>query len=43
METSLLLIVFLASLLLGVTISSIYSSFGPNSKILTDPFQEHED
>jgi PsbN protein len=34
---------FLRSLLLGVTIYSIYVGFGPPSKGLRDPFEEHED
>jgi len=43
METATLLIIFVSSLLLGVTSYSIYSSFGPASKNLRDPFEEHED
>jgi PsbN protein len=43
METATTLIVFLSSLLLGVTGYSVYSAFGPGSKRLTDPFEEHED
>ena len=43
METATLLIIFVSSLLLGVTSYSIYSSFGPGSKNLRDPFEEHED
>jgi PsbN protein len=43
METATILIVFVSSLLLGVTGYSIYSAFGPGSKFLTDPFEEHED
>ena len=31
------------SLLLGVTGYSIYTSFGPNARALSDPFEEHED
>lgn len=34
---------FLGSLLLSVTIYSIYVGFGPPSKELRDPFEEHED
>ena len=30
-------------ILLGVTGYSIYTSFGPNAKVLADPFEEHED
>jgi len=43
METATILIVFVSSLLLSVTGYSIYSAFGPDSKKLTDPFEEHED
>ena len=42
MKTVKILIVF-SSLLLGVTGYSVYSAFGPGSKSLTDPFEEHED
>lgn len=43
METALILIVFLSSLLVGVTAYSVYSAFGPGGKSLADPFEEHED
>nr|YP_010938190.1 photosystem II protein N [Meringosphaera mediterranea]WLD05703.1 photosystem II protein N [Meringosphaera mediterranea]WLD05887.1 photosystem II protein N [Meringosphaera mediterranea]WLD06107.1 photosystem II protein N [Meringosphaera mediterranea] len=43
METATILIIFVSTLLLGVTGFSIYSAFGPGSKVLTDPFEEHED
>nr|YP_009674960.1 photosystem II protein N [Rhizochromulina marina]QDH81811.1 photosystem II protein N [Rhizochromulina marina] len=43
METATILIIFVSSLLLGITGYSIYSAFGPGSKSLTDPFEEHED
>ena len=42
METATILIIFVASLLLGITGYSVYSAFGPNAKTLTDPFEEHE-
>jgi len=35
--------IFLWSLLLSATIYSIYAGFGPPSKGLRDPFEEHED
>ena len=35
--------VFLWFLLLSITGYSIYVGFGPPSKELTDPFDEHED
>jgi len=43
MEIATVLIIFVASLLVGITGYSIYSAFGPGSKMLTDPFEEHED
>ncbi len=43
METSLIFIIFISSLLIGITGYSDYCSFGPESKSLTDPFEEHED
>jgi PsbN protein len=43
METATILIIFVSSLLLGVTGYSIYTSFGPNANALADPFEEHED
>nr|YP_010443760.1 photosystem II protein N [Vacuolaria virescens]UTE94647.1 photosystem II protein N [Vacuolaria virescens] len=43
METSTLLIIFVSSLFLGITLYSIYTAFGPTSKNLRDPFEEHED
>ena len=35
--------VFLWCLLISVTVYSIYMGFGPPSKELRDPFEEHED
>ena len=43
METATVLIIFVSSLLLGVTGYSIYTSFGPNARALAVPFEEHED
>ena len=43
METATVLIIFVSSLLLGVTGYSIYTSFVPNARALADPFEEHED
>jgi hypothetical protein len=37
------LIAFGASLTIGVTLLTIYSSFGPGSKNLIDPFEEDDD
>ena len=35
--------IFLLCLLLSITCYSIYIGFGPPSKELRDPFEEHED
>ena len=43
METATILIIFVSSLLLGITSYSIFTAFGPASKNLRDPFDEHED
>ena len=43
METATIVVIFVSSLLLGITASSIYTAFGPTSKNLRDPFEEHED
>jgi PsbN protein len=42
METASILIIFMASLLVGITGYSVYTSFGSASKNLRDPFEEHE-
>lgn len=43
MESATILIIFVSSLLFGITGYSIYSAFGPGSQLLMDPFEEHED
>lgn len=43
METATVLSIFILSLLLGITAYSIYTAFGPISKNLRDPFEEHEE
>jgi len=43
METATILIIFVSSLLLGIISYSIFTAFGPASKNLRDPFEEHED
>nr|QCI09160.1 photosystem II protein N [Inkyuleea mariana] len=43
METAIVLSIFISSLLLGITVYAIYISFGPISKELRDPFEEHEE
>lgn len=36
-------VVAIGVFVLGITILSIYTSFGPPSKELSDPFEDHED
>ena len=43
METATIVIIFVSSLLLGITSYSIFTAFGPASKNLRDPFEEHEE
>jgi PsbN protein len=43
METATIIVIFVSTLLLGITAYSIYTAFGPTSKNLRDPFEEHED
>ena len=43
METATILVIFVSSLLLGITTYSVYTAFGPAAKNLRDPFEEHED
>tara|TARA_B110000971_G_scaffold199050_1_gene216080 strand:+ start:241 stop:372 length:132 start_codon:yes stop_codon:yes gene_type:complete len=43
MESATILSIFISGLLLGITGYSVYTSFGPVSKQLRDPFEEHED
>ena len=43
METATIIGIFVSSLLLGITTYSVYTAFGPTSKNLRDPFEEHED
>jgi len=43
METATILSIFISGLLIGITGYSVYTSFGPLSKELRDPFEEHED
>jgi PsbN protein len=42
METSTIIVIFLTSLFIGITGYSIHTAFGPGSKNLRDPFEEHE-
>lgn len=43
METATIIVIFVSSLLVGITAYSIFTAFGPTSKNLRDPFEEHED
>lgn len=43
MEIATVLSIFISSLLLGITGYSVYIAFGPISKDLRDPFEEHEE
>ena len=43
METATVLIIFIASLLIGLQDTLVYTAFGPGSKELRDPFDDHED
>jgi PsbN protein len=43
METASILIIFISSLFVGIAGYSVYTSFGPSSQNLRDPFEEHED
>ena len=43
MERATILCIFIGGLLLGITGYSVFTAFGPASKELRDPFEEHED
>jgi PsbN protein len=43
MEPATVLIISVGAILIAVTGFAIYTSFGPPSKQLADPFDEHED
>ena len=43
MQASIFLITYIAGFLIGITGYSVFVAFGPISKILRDPFDEHED
>ncbi|NJO43649.1 MAG: photosystem II reaction center protein PsbN [Cyanobacteria bacterium CRU_2_1] len=43
MESATVLIITIAIFLIAITALSIYTSFGPPSKELNDPFEDHED
>ncbi|WP_044259127.1 photosystem II reaction center protein PsbN [Richelia intracellularis] len=43
MEPAIVLSISVVIALIAITIISIYTSFGPPSKKLGDPFEDHED
>ena len=42
-ESATFLTVFILGLIVGVTIYSVYTAFGPSAYKLRDPFEEHKD
>ncbi|AVH69853.1 MULTISPECIES: photosystem II reaction center protein PsbN [unclassified Nostoc] len=43
MEPAIVLSISMAAVVIAITGVSIYTSFGPPSKELNDPFDDHED
>ncbi|MCG8365457.1 MAG: photosystem II reaction center protein PsbN [Pseudanabaenales cyanobacterium] len=43
MQSTTILIVSMAAIVVAFTGLSIYTAFGPPSKELSDPFEDHED
>jgi PsbN protein len=43
MEPAIVLSISVCAILIAITGLSIYTSFGPPSKQLSDPFEDHED
>ncbi|WP_373526901.1 photosystem II reaction center protein PsbN [Nostoc sp.] len=43
MEPAIVLSISVAVMVVGITVLSIYTSFGPPSKQLNDPYDDHED
>ncbi|MEH2139453.1 MAG: photosystem II reaction center protein PsbN [Nostoc sp. DedVER02] len=43
MEPAIVLSISMAAVVIAITGLSIYTSFGPPSKQLNDPFDDHED
>ncbi|MCF4970799.1 photosystem II reaction center protein PsbN [Nostoc sp. CMAA1605] len=43
MEPAIVLIISVAAAVIGITGFGIYTAFGPPSKELSDPFEDHED
>jgi len=42
-DNTIILVFSISSLVIGITLLAIYSSFGPSSKNLIDPFEEDND
>ncbi|MEH2192468.1 MAG: photosystem II reaction center protein PsbN [Nostoc sp.] len=43
MEPAIVLSISMAAVVVAITVMSIYTSFGPPSKQLNDPYDDHED
>lgn len=43
MEPATVLSISICAILIGITGFSLYTAFGPPSKTLDDPFEDHED
>ncbi len=43
MEPAIVLSISVAVMVVAITVLSIYTSFGPPSKQLNDPYDDHED
>ncbi|MCL2923390.1 MAG: photosystem II reaction center protein PsbN [Trichodesmium sp. MAG_R04] len=43
MEPAIVLSISIGVMLLAITVFSVYTAFGPPSKQLADPFDDHED
>ncbi|WP_460200726.1 photosystem II reaction center protein PsbN [Scytonema sp. NUACC21] len=43
MEPAIVLSISVGAIVIAITAMSIYTSFGPPSKELSDPFEDHED
>ncbi|WP_138502410.1 photosystem II reaction center protein PsbN [Nostoc sp. PA-18-2419] len=43
MEPAIVLSISFCAVLITITVYGIYTSFGPPSKQLSDPFEDHED
>jgi PsbN protein len=43
MDSATVLIISVGSLLVAFTVFAVYTAFGPPSKQLSDPYEDHED